>query len=213
MKKLKFIFLTILIISLIVYFNVNKIDKQNNDTLSSFEKSRFFSNFKKRDEIDFSDINYLSAETTKDEKLEEAFAKVYNLKKGRDEIRYYYNRIDLNGDDKQEFFVLLVGRVVCGSGGCSALLFEDNNDEYNLISRFSLVNNPIIISKDKTNGWNDIIIPVAGGGIKNFFAQMKFNGKKYPLNPSIEPAIKVGAKIKGTAIVADDLLKSKGIKF
>lgn len=209
MKKLKFLLLVILIINLI---GCSKNGEQNDDNLLNFESS-LFSNFKNWDEIDFSDINYIASETTKDEKLEEAFAEIYDLEKGKDKIRYYYNRIDVNNDNKKEVFVLLVGRAVCGSGGCSALLFEDNNSNYNLISRFSLVNNPIVISKDTTNGWNDIIIPVAGGGIESFFAKMKFDGKNYPINPSVQPAIQAGEKIKGAAIIADDLAKSPGIEF
>lgn len=210
MKKLKILLLIILIITLIVGFNKN--NERGSSNLLNFEDD-FFSNFKNWDDTDFSDVNYIASETTKDKKLENAFAKVYNLDKTSNEIRYYYNRIDVNSDNKKEVFVFLVGRMICGSGGCNALLFENDNGEYNLISKFSLVNNPVIISENKTNGWNDIVIPVAGGGIKPFFAQMKFDGKKYPLNPSVQPTISEDMKIKGKAIVADDLSESSGVKF
>lgn len=212
MKKVKTIFILSLFVVLLGFIYLNGSTEVNKELLN-FEQNKSFSNFKNQNSIDFTDLNYLAAETKKDEKLEQAFADIYKLEQGKDEISYYYNKIDLNGDESQEVFVLLVGRIVCGSGGCSALLFEAENGEYNLVSRFSLVNNPIIISNTTTNGWKDIIIPVAGGGIKSFFAQMKFDGDSYPLNPSLQSEIKADTKVKGKAIIADDLSKSSGIEF
>lgn len=213
MKKIKTIFILSLVIALIGFIYFNTAFSEDKEQLLKFEQDDFFSNFKNLNSIDFTDINYFASETKRDEKLEEAFAEIYHLEQGRDEIRYYYNRIDLNGDKNQEIFVLLVGKIVCGSGGCSALLFEDKNGEYDLVSRFSLVNNPIIISNTTTNGWKDIIIPVAGGGIESFFAQMKFDGDSYPLNPSVQSGIKADTKVRGKAIISDDLSKSPGIEF
>jgi hypothetical protein len=165
------------------------------------------------DGLDFSEVAYLKSETERDEKLEAAFAKELDLKKGEDMIRYYYNRIDLNGDEKPETFVLLVGPMVCGSGGCSALIFKSDQDTYQLQSRFTLVNNPIVVSETKTDGWNDLIMYVVGGGVEPFYAEIKYDGKQYPSNPSVQPKVKEGPHIKGTAIVADDLVKSPGIEF
>jgi hypothetical protein len=213
MKKTIIIFILSLVIALMGFIYFNTAFSEDKEQLLKFEQDEIFSNFKNLNSIDFTDINYFASETKRDEKLEEAFAEIYHLEQWRDEIRYYYNRIDLNGDKRQEIFVLLVGRMVCGSGGCSALIFEDKNGEYDLVSRFSLVNNPIIISNTTTNGWKDIIIPVAGGGIKSFFAQMKFDGDSYPLNPSVQPEVKADKKVRGKAIISDDLSKSPGIEF
>lgn len=163
--------------------------------------------------LDFTELKYIPSEMTKDKKLEEAFAKVYDLKAGKDEVRYYYNRIDLNGDKKPEFFVYLVGPLVSGSGGSSALIFESEEGEYKLVSRFTLVNNPIIISENKTNGWNDIIMGVSGGGIESFFAELKYDNYTYPMNPSVQPNVKEDTHIKGTAIIADDITKNRGLEF
>jgi hypothetical protein len=43
--------------------------------------------------------------------------------------------------------------------------------------------------------------------IKSFFAWLKYNGKSYPLKPSIQPNIESGTKVDGIAIIADDIAK------
>ncbi len=169
--------------------------------------------FENKDGIDFSQVKYIPSETEKDQKLEDAFAEVYDLKRGEDQIRYYYNRIDLDGDDQPETFVFLVGSSVCGTGGCSGLIFKSQDDDYELVSRFTLVRNPVIVSQNKTNDWNDLIMYVSGGGIENFFAQVKYDEGKYPLNPSVQPKVESGTQVEGTAIIADDLTQNKGIAF
>lgn len=207
MRITKAVLLTILIMALASCSQSTKDQTKIDDTENHLLK------FENVGGIDFSDIKYLSSETIKDPKLEDAFAKVYNLKRGEDQIQYYYNRIDLNGDQNPETFVFLVGPSVCGSGGCSALIFKDDGGDYELVSRFTLVRNPIIISNERTNGWRNLIMHVSGGGIDDFFAIMKFDGNQYPVNPSIQPKVKSGTKIQGVAIIADDISKNEGIKF
>ena len=163
-------------------------------------------------EIDLSNITYIKSETERDIELEEAFSKVYNLKRGEHKIKYYYNRIDLNNDNKPETFVYLLGPYVCGTGGCSGLIFQEVDDEYKLVSRFSLVRTPIIIQEKMTNGWKNIMMYVAGGGITPSYKELKFNGETYPLNPSVQPDVKNG-KIKGVGIISDDISENTGIKF
>lgn len=158
-------------------------------------------------------IKYELSETNKDLKLEEAISESYHLQPGVDKLSYYYNHVDLNADQNMETFVYLVGPSVSGSGGSSALLFTTKDGEYQLVSRFTLVRNPIIISNNTTNGWRDIIMPVSGGGSGKFFAELKFDGVQYPANPSIQPQLAADRVVVGTAIVADDIMKNHGIPF
>lgn len=167
-------------------------------------EDRQFSNEKG---IEFSTINYIHSETKRDILLEKALIKEFDLEQGLDNTRYYYNKVDLNDDGISEIFAFLVGPFVCGTGGCSAVIFKQENGEYKLLSRFSLVRNPIIISNKKTNGYRDIIMKVSGGGIESFFAELKYDGKTYPSNPSVQPKIKTGTKVEGEAIIADDISK------
>jgi len=163
--------------------------------------------------LDFSNVSYVASEKNRDKKLEAALVKLYKLKPGEDKFRYYYNKIDLNGDNKPELFVYLVGSSFSGTGGSSAVIFKVEDGEYKPLSQFTLVHNPIIISNNRTNGWKDIIMYVSGGGAESGYVELKFNGNSYPSNPSIQPKVKSGTKVSGTAIISDDISKVPGILF
>ena len=163
-------------------------------------------------EVDVSDVTYVQSETKRDPMLEAAFSKAFDLKKGEDHIQYYYNHIDLNDDQQPETFVYLVGSPVCGSGGCSGALFTKQNGEYKLVTSFSLVRSPVIIQDEKTNGWKNMIMYVSGGGIKGGYKLLRFDGKTYPSNPSVQPDVQAG-KISGVGIINDDISKKEGIPF
>lgn len=160
----------------------------------------------------FKNVSYIKSEKKPDPELERAFSKEFGIKRGEDKVRYYYNRIDLNGDEIPETFVYLIGPALCGTGGCSGLVLERANSGYEVISRFSLVRTPVIISEVKTNGWKDIIMYVAGGGIEPSYRVLKFDGETYPLNPSIQPEVE-SENIKGIGIISDDITENTGIKF
>ncbi|MEG1254637.1 hypothetical protein [Clostridium sp.] len=163
--------------------------------------------------IDFSSIEYICSETEKDMILEKELVKVFDLEQDEDNVRYYYNKVDLNEDGNPEIFAYIIGSPVCGTGGCSAAIFKHTNEEYTLLSKFTLVNNPVIINNSKTKGYKDIIMYVSGGGIESFFAWIKYDGTTYSSNPSIQPKVKPGTKLQGAAIIADDISKNPGIEL
>ncbi|WP_226659259.1 hypothetical protein [Pseudalkalibacillus hwajinpoensis] len=199
MKKLGFLFIwTFMVVSLVGYMDQVYATNQMEESAQL--------------ERDLSEVTYLKSETKKDAALEETFSKEFGLTKGTDSIRYYYNKIDLNGDQIPETFVYLVGPTVCGTGGCSGLLLEEKDGGYQVISRFSLVRTPVIIQNETTNGWKDIIMYVAGGGIEPSYHQLKFNGESYPSNPSVEPVVKE-EKIMGIGILNDEVGQDNGIVF
>lgn len=161
---------------------------------------------------DFSDVKYIDSENIKDEKLEEAIIELYELEES-DNTRYYYNRIDFDSDGVPEVFVFLVGSATCGTGGCSAAIFKELNEGYEVVSQFTLVNTPVIVSDTKTNGYNDLIMYVSGGGIKPFCAVMKHDGTNYPQNPSTQPKLEEGTKVKGMGIINDEINPNTGINI
>ncbi|RLQ93666.1 hypothetical protein [Falsibacillus albus] len=164
-------------------------------------------------QVDLSGVTYIKSETTPDHKLEEAFSKEFNLKPGESNIHYFYNHIDLNGDNVPETFVYLTGREVCGTGGCSAMIYRQSDaGKYQLVSRFSLVRTPVIIEDATTKGWKNIIMYVSGGGMEGRYKILPFNGKAYPSNPSVQPDVK-DDKITGVGIINDDLSKNPGIPY
>lgn len=86
---------------------------------------------------------------------------------------------DLNEDNKKEILVAQNGPYFCGSGGCTIILFSP---EGNTITTFTVTRTPVIVLPDRSNGWNDLLLESNGK-----FHRLKFDGKKYPSNPSTAP--------------------------
>lgn len=95
--------------------------------------------------------------------------------------KFIFFEYDLNGDGRKEIFVGTTGPYFCGTGGCTQFIL---NAQGEMISRFSVSDYPVVISTDKTHGWNDLFI-LSGGE----FRVVKFDGKAYPKNPSILPKL------------------------
>ncbi|MDR6920074.1 MULTISPECIES: hypothetical protein [Chryseobacterium] len=96
--------------------------------------------------------------------------------------KFRYTEADLNGDGDKEIFVGMAGSYFCGTGGCTVYLLNSKGKK---INGFTVVGGPIAISSNKTNGWADLIIPSKS---KNYL--IKYTGKIYPGNPSIQPEYK-----------------------
>jgi membrane-bound inhibitor of C-type lysozyme len=115
--------------------------------------------------------------------------------------RFYTGYIDLNGDRVLDAVVVFSSPDWCGTGGCTMLVFQGlKNKTFRLVSASSLVNPPLTVSQTKTRGWKDLIVDVSGGGMTAKKVALKFDGKKYPLNPSDQPAISANTSIKGTVL-------------
>lgn len=137
--------------------------------------------------------------------LEKALKEKYDLDdKGAKETRYYYNCIDLNGDGVNEIFVEVVGPFTSGTGGDSAVIYKDNNGTLEEISDFTLIRNPIIISDEKSNGWNDIIVEYSGGGAPKKYAILKYDGNKYSKVNESETIDSI-KDVSGVAIISNDM--------
>lgn len=124
-------------------------------------------------------------------KLEKIIINNDNIKDDNND-RYIYFQEDLNDDKKDEILVFLWGDNYSGTGGGTLMIF---NNKYDLISRSTVVNLPIIISKNKTNGYKDIMVKVEGGGVnKGFYSLLKYENKKYPLNASMQEKVNLDKK-------------------
>tara|TARA_Y100001956_G_scaffold81524_2_gene99314 strand:+ start:12161 stop:12868 length:708 start_codon:yes stop_codon:yes gene_type:complete len=97
------------------------------------------------------------------------------------DMRYLTGSADLNQDGQQETIVLMQDRYFCGSGGCSAFIFDQSGK---VISRMTVVKPPVILADSYRNGWQDFIVWSNGA-----YRLMSFNGESYPANPSLEPTI------------------------
>ena len=161
-------------------------------------------------------VQYLNAETAPDAALERAILKTipdYKPESSADEVSYFYNHVDLNGDGKPEVIAHITGRYVCGTGGCDTLIFQTAKGGYRLVSTITLSNTPIIVSPTRTRGWNDLVMYVVGGGItRGYYVTLRFNGRTYPEDPTGLPQMNSGAKISGKAYIAnEDMSAGTGI--
>lgn len=160
--------------------------------------------------VRFRALAYQTAATKPAPALEQAIAR--ELSGDVANVRYLYNSIDLDGDGRNEAIAYLVGSSTCGSGGCTMLIFKaTGTGSYKLISRHTIVNNPIVVSDQKTKGWRDLVLYVAGGGAKPSYHRLKFNGSTYPSNPSTAPTVPQGTIVTGTAVIADQISPGVGL--
>ncbi|XWK90197.1 MAG: hypothetical protein U7127_09145 [Phormidium sp.] len=175
-------------------------------------KSQQTTQFKPLNGVKIGNIQYLKSETSPDTKLERTifrnYLTDYSETNPENYIRYYYNRLDLNGDNRPEVIVYLVGSYVCGSGGCNALIYTPKGQDYQLISRHTLVNPPILVTPQRNSGWKNLVFLTSGGGTKREYNLMRFNGRTYPLNPSVQPAVPANTILTGIGLFADSLSSS-----
>ena len=163
-------------------------------------------------------VQDVRAETSPDPKLEKAILQTmpgYNPASENEQVRYYYNRVDLNGDGKPEVIAHLVGQSICGTGGCDTLIFQPTRNGYRLVSTIGLTNTPVIVSPRRTRGWNDLVVYVVGGGIQpGHYVTLRFNGRTYPDNPTVLPKMSARSRITGKAYIAEeDTSPNTGIRL
>ncbi len=111
--------------------------------------------------------------------LTSALSKYFN----NDIPNYEKGFYDLNGDGLKEAVIYIKDSDWCGSGGCTLFVFQATDVGFLFVSRTTITRKPVSISQNKTSGWHDITVDTKGVGR----VVLKYNGKKYPLNPSIQP--------------------------
>jgi hypothetical protein len=116
--------------------------------------------------------------------------------------RYSSALVDLKGDGTKEVILYLSGRMWCGSGGCRMLVLSPEGASYRVVTETTITRLPIRVLNTKSNGWHDISVVVAGGGIQpGYEAVLSFDGKTYPSNPSTPPARRLDGKAEGEIVI------------
>lgn len=123
---------------------------------------------------------------------------------GERTTRYVAAFADLKDDGTQEAIVYLIGQRWCGSGGCSCLILAPTGSSFKIVTKTTVTQPPIRMLSEKTNGWHDLAVGVGGGGIRPYDARLRFNGRKYPGNPTVPPAQKLLKKPEGKVLVPAD---------
>lgn len=121
--------------------------------------------------------------------------------------------IDLNDDGALDALVLLVSANWCGSGGCTLLVFEGQEEGlqtvtpgngFRLVSQSTLIREPLIVSETRTQGWRDLVVNVSGGGAKPTQVALQFDGQTYPSNPSILDPLPLDVSVEGVTVLSAD---------
>jgi hypothetical protein len=104
-----------------------------------------------------------------------------------DPAEYGYSLTDLNDDGEMDAVVLLRGSEWCGSGGCTLAVFQGTSKGFKIVSRSTISRAPIGVLAETRNGWHTLVVSVGGGGAKPGQTLLRFDGKRYPLNPPMQP--------------------------
>ena len=111
--------------------------------------------------------------------------------------------VSLKDDGTQQVIVYLTSDGWCGSGGCTTLILGPEGLSYRVIAKITITRPPIRVLPTKSNGWHDIAVQVDGGGVVHAYeAELSFDGKTYPSNPSMPPARRLLEIVPGKVAVS-----------
>lgn len=102
-------------------------------------------------------------------------------------FKFVFGMYDLNSDGIPDAIVLFDGPEDCGSGGCTLEVYRGTKHGFRFVSGSTISRQPIRILRERHFGWRTFTVSVSGGGTEPCNALMRFNGRKYPLNPSMAP--------------------------
>jgi hypothetical protein len=123
---------------------------------------------------------------------------------GTDKTTRFSSAIIKSGRDaKEEVIAYFSGQSWCGTGGCRMMILDHDGPSFKVIGEATIVRLPIRVLNSKSHGHYDISVWVQGGGIQpGYEALLRFDGKSYPSNPSVAPAIPLAKKVDGRVLIA-----------
>jgi hypothetical protein len=102
-------------------------------------------------------------------------------------MSFEYALVDLNDDGTPDALVLLRDSQWCGTGGCTLLILRGKAGAFTLVSTATIINEPIKVAREREHGWHTLLVTVQGGGIQPALVELRFDGKKFPFNPTLQP--------------------------
>ncbi|WP_300693107.1 hypothetical protein [uncultured Oscillibacter sp.] len=154
-------------------------------------------------------VEQVMAETEANPELEQAIIDYYEIpEESWGTTKYYYNYVDLNGDGKEEILAVVMGPYTSGSGG-SSLLWVLPHADMAVNQAFTLINTPIIVTKEATNGQEfgakGLIVQRSGGGGETEFVLLTCSDGIYKGAGDGEVLDSLDG-VEGTAIICNDLI-------
>lgn len=104
-----------------------------------------------------------------------------------DHVTYEAAFVDLDGDGKQDIVAYASGPEYCGSGGCSMGVLRATGKGYDTIGRTTVTQLPIRLLSSRSHGLHDLGVAVSGGGASEHVVRLRFDGRRYPSNPTSLP--------------------------
>lgn len=134
--------------------------------------------------------------------LEESLSQFLKIWDGDKATRYIAAFHDLNNDGTPEAIVYLTGSKWCGSGGCTSLVLAQDKSTWKIVTKITITRPPIRMLSNISHGWHNISVWVQGGSVKTGYdAELIFNGKTYPKNPTVPPARQLKKESAGEVLV------------
>lgn len=123
--------------------------------------------------------------SAREKSLREFLQKLIRTKNfpGQDDTRYAKAFVDLNSDGKEEAIVIMVGRWMCGSGGCTSLILTPQETSWRVVSTLLGTDTPIRVLTTRSNGWHNISFSARNPGEPAYEAELQFDGNTYPVSP------------------------------
>ena len=116
--------------------------------------------------------------------------------------RFFAAFADLDGNGAREAIVYITGDGWCGSGGCNTLILEPHGNSWKVVTKITITRPPIRVLDAKSHGWHNIGVWVQGSGIQpGYEAELRYDGKTYPRNPSVPPARRLAGKVPEKVVV------------
>jgi hypothetical protein len=108
---------------------------------------------------------------------------------------YQMAKADLNGDGRPEILVLATDAGDCGNGGCAMRVISPTATGYRIVLRGSIMQPDIGLAATRTRGWRDIVVHT-NLSAHYYQARLKYDGRRYPANPTVPPATQFRGQIK-----------------
>lgn len=136
--------------------------------------------------------------------VDQAMAQFLAHDRGSKDVRHVVERIDLNGDGRDDALVLLQSRRHCSARGCTLLVFERVGDAFELHSRLLLGRTPLIAAESHTGGWRDLVAPMTSATAGMRLMMVKHTARGYPDDPAQLAAVPPTREVRGRVLFSDD---------
>lgn len=116
-------------------------------------------------------------------------------------LRYVPGRADLDGDGRPELLAVVVGSYVCGSRGCTLLIFREGAAGPELLGELGMFQTPLRLASRSSYGWRDLALPADYDASGPGWYVLRSDGQRYPLSPEQPPLEPVGPGDLGVALL------------